>query len=363
MIKRTILQIIAILVIAGTGLAATTPYVDVVSMGGLKETAVTLPIVLTNATGIDLSAIGIDLGYDPNILENPTAAIGPAGTAADKSVVSSIPEPGVFRVGVVGLNNTVIGDGIVAYASFTIKPTATPGSTVLANAPSASDPGGNPVVVGSSNGFIRVLDQIPPLILFSPNNGEAVRSGSTFFITGGGTSGAQKYKLMYSIDNAVTWKIISSDLTGADYFYQWQVPAPLGNKKKCFVKVMGYNSNVKIAGDRSDKPFVIEVVKLTYPNGGKPPFSSGQDLTITWTTHATKKSVNKVKLSYTLDNGLTWKPFLSQPPPGSDPGSHTVQLPSVNRIKSNCKVKVVLKDGSGASVGSDVSDGAFTISP
>jgi len=37
--------------------------------------------------------------------------------------------------------------------------------------------------------------------------------------------------------------------------------------------------------------------------------------------------------------------------------------PSVAKTKSKCKVKVVLKDKDGNSVGSDLNDGYFTISP
>jgi hypothetical protein len=72
--------------------------------------------------------------------------------------------------------------------------------------------------------------------------------------------------------------------------------------------------------------------------------------------------VYQVRLLYTLDNGVTWKAFTSQPDLGSDPGSHTVQFPMVRGIKSECKVNVVLKDSSGNRVGSDTSDGLFTIS-
>jgi hypothetical protein len=120
---------------------------------------------------------------------------------------------------------------------------------------------------------------------------------------------------------------------------------------------------MKVGSDKSDRPFIIEVVRLTYPKGGKPPFSSGQDITITWTTYKTMNPVYQVRLLYTLDNGVTWKAFTSQTDLGSDPGSHTVQFPMVRGIKSEFKVKVVLKDGSGNKVDSDTNDGVFTMSP
>jgi hypothetical protein len=71
--------------------------------------------------------------------------------------------------------------------------------------------------------------------------------------------------------------------------------------------------------------------------------------------------VRQVRLFYSLDKGVTWKLFPSQPDPGSNPGSHKVTLP--NKTKLKCKVKVVLKDDKARTVGSDVSDGTFTIGP
>jgi hypothetical protein len=199
------------------------------------------------------------------------------------------------------------------------------------------------------------------MILLTPDEGEIIPSGSTYPIKWIGPEEAVKFKLKYSLDNGATWKAMHPEpyVTGTEYL--WEVPRPPGNKKSCLVKITGYSmSDARVSADQSDSPFTI-VLKLDYPDGGEPPFTSGQDITITWTTHATISPVNQVILSYTVDNGLTWKPFLSQPPAGSDPGSHTVQLPAVKRDKSNCKVKVVLKDGSGKKVGSDISNGVFTL--
>ena len=126
-------------------------------------------------------------------------------------------------------------------------------------------------------------------------------------------------------------------------------------------KVVGYRGTTKIGTDKSDKPSTIEVLKLDYPSEDNLVFWSEQDVTIRWTTHVTINPVNQARLFYSLDNGVTWKPFLSQPPLGSDPESYTVKLPKVTTNKTKCKVKVVLKDGNGKTVGSDVSDRVFTI--
>ena len=83
---------------------------------------------------------------------------------------------------------------------------------------------------------------------------------------------------------------------------------------------------------------------------------------ILWTTNPNVPSVDHVLLSYTLDNGATWKAINTSADP-SDDGSFVWTVPKVGKEKKNCKVKIVLKNASGKTLGSDVSDGVFTIQP
>jgi hypothetical protein len=72
--------------------------------------------------------------------------------------------------------------------------------------------------------------------------------------------------------------------------HDWTVPVPNGNKKSCLVKVVLYDSSDKQVGaDTSDDPFNIEVVELTYPNGGQT-LTPGATETITWATYSTIRS-------------------------------------------------------------------------
>ena len=90
--------------------------------------------------------------------------------------------------------------------------------------------------------------------------------------------------------------------------------------------------------------------------------TSGGQHTITWTTNATVAEVDHIVLSYTLNNGLSWKK-INPSADSADDGSFIWNVPDVSKQKNNCKVKIVLKDASGNTVGSDVSDGVFTIQP
>jgi hypothetical protein len=210
---------------------------------------------------------------------------------------------------------------------------------------------------GGWDAFVAFLAD--KLTLLAPNGGgDPLATGSNYEIRWAAPPEAT-FKLLYSLDNGATWKLIEKGITGSNK--TWVVPPITKNSKKCLVKVIGYdNKGTKIGADKSDGLFMIEVLKLTYPDGGES-FLPGSDITITWTTHVTIWPVDQVILSYSLDNGVTWKKFANQPPDNS--GSYQVTLPTPTKAKSKCKVKVVLKDDKGRKVGSDTSDGVFTISP
>jgi hypothetical protein len=197
-----------------------------------------------------------------------------------------------------------------------------------------------------------------PLALEAPNGGEVIPSGSNYTIEWEAPLEMATFKLKCSMDNGKQWIPIDSGIT--DTSYGWTVPTPRKNKKKCLVKVIGYDgSEKKVGADRSDWPFTIEVVKLTSPNGGET-CTSGDPYTITWTTNGTKKPVEKVVLKYTQNGGKKWKKIDRL---AEDTGTYEWTVPGVPKAKGKCLVKVVLKDANGKTVGSDTSDGYFTIEP
>jgi alkaline phosphatase len=216
-----------------------------------------------------------------------------------------------------------------------------------------------------------IVDTVAPYIavkLVSPNGGDTIPSGSKYTISWGAPPEAVKFKLLLSLDNGLTWFPIPKT---ADFIkstsYDWAVPKPWGNKKKCLVKVMGYKANgVNVGADKSDAPFMIEVVKLTDPNE-EGTLTCGVPNTITWTTNTTKRDVAKVKLYYTKNNGLTWIPIIALTDPAYlATGSHSYDqwIPTCNKPKDNCcKLRVELKDADGNILGTDASDGWLTIQP
>jgi hypothetical protein len=194
--------------------------------------------------------------------------------------------------------------------------------------------------------------------LLTPTAGEPLASGSSYQIQWEVPDSLGTFKLHYSLDDGTTWDPIADGLTGTTY-YDWTVPVLPNNKKTCRVRIQEFASGKKI-GEKKSSPFTIEVTRLTSPNGGDF-VPSGGTWPITWTTNQTMDTVDKVKLTYTLDNGLTWKPITTLT--GGNPGTHVWDVPTVKFDKTKCKVKVVLKDAAGKVVGSDVSDSPFTITP
>jgi len=248
--------------------------------------------------------------------------------------------------------------------SITLSATANTGSTFTGwsggtgSASSCTGTENCTFTITEDSSVTATFTAITAVKLLSPNGGEVIPSGSSYTIQWQAPANAHHYTLKLSMDNGMTWSTIASNITGNSY--DWNVPIPWNNKRKCFIKVIAFNaSNVKIGADSSDGPFTIEVIKLNTPNGGET-LTSGSTYNITWATNSTKKPVSKVILSYTLDGGVTWKAI---PAITGNPGTYSWTVPTVSTSKTKCKVKVVLKDSAGNTIGSDVSDAFFTISP
>jgi len=197
--------------------------------------------------------------------------------------------------------------------------------------------------------------------LLSPNGGESVASGSPFNVQWEATPDVMRFKLKYSLDNGSTWNWITpASVSGNSY--DWPVPTPMGNKKKCLLKVIGYDdTDANTGSDMTDSTFAIEVVKATFPDGGET-FTSGDPLTITWTTNATVDPVKKVKLFSTINGGITWKE-IDPTVPKTNTGSYAWTVPAVASAKTKCRIKVVLQAAGAKTLGTDASDGVFTTNP
>ena len=125
--------------------------------------------------------------------------------------------------------------------------------------------------------------------VLSPNGGDLFATGQPVPISWEAPAAAVKFKVFYSLDNGVTWVVITKDYI-TQKSHGWTAPLLTANKKSCLVKVVGYKNNgVLVGSDRSNAAFTIEVVKLTYPDGGNTLYS-GDTETLTWTVNADEEA-------------------------------------------------------------------------
>jgi hypothetical protein len=106
--------------------------------------------------------------------------------------------------------------------------------------------------------------------LLTQNSGGVVSGGTATNISWSAPANADKFKLLFSINNGMTWKPITADyVTGTNYV--WNVPAQNKDITGTRVKVVAFTAADDIAGsDASDKPFMIEVLKVASPNVQRP---------------------------------------------------------------------------------------------
>jgi hypothetical protein len=200
----------------------------------------------------------------------------------------------------------------------------------------------------------------------SPNGGDVIPSGSTATITYDASAGVTSVKVRYSLNGGVTWFPAIDAGASVIGSYNWAVPTPKKNKTKALVKVIGYNAAmVRVDADTSDAVFTIETVTITSPTTTDT-LTGGGTFPITWTTNGTSAAVDNFELFYSTNNGLTWKKIFTSAAGSGNPGTYTWDntslrpIPSPANPKHKSLIRLLLKDNTGATVGTDVSN-KFTI--
>ena len=97
-------------------------------------------------------------------------------------------------------------------------------------------------------------------------------------------------------------------------------------------------------------------IQVFSPNGGEI-IASGSPCPIQW--YADSRA-EEFELLYSVNKGKSWHPIATLT--GSFE-SYEWTVPEVVKRKTKCKVKVVLKDAGGVTLGSDVSDAYFRVNP
>ena len=133
--------------------------------------------------------------------------------------------------------------------------------------------------------------------IISPNGGESWLGGSTRAITWTYTN-VDNIRIEYSLDNGLTWLLLSSSYPASALGINWVVPAIGSNL--CKVRI---TSVLFFTQDESNTTFTIPepIVLLSYPIGGES-FGTGTGQYIEWST----AGVANVMAQYSTDNAATW---------------------------------------------------------
>jgi subtilisin family serine protease/N-acetylneuraminic acid mutarotase len=219
---------------------------------------------------------------------------------------------------------------------------------------------GEPLFEIASPNMERLAQAIGSKVaLLEPAGGEAVASGSTLTIRWDAPATAVTFSLDWSDDGGVTWRKLARRVRG--HSRPWTVPAPAGSLERCRIRVTAYGRTgrrvgVDISGRFAIRPLTIpepEVrFRLVTPNEAR------QYVLLAWETHATRAAVSSIGLAYSLDDGATWTAIGEL---AGDPGFHEwldtpdIPFPGIH----TCRLRVVLRDAAGASLGSGISPAFF----
>ncbi|MBI1268730.1 MAG: hypothetical protein GC193_15045 [Cryomorphaceae bacterium] len=189
----------------------------------------------------------------------------------------------------------------------------------------------------SNNNLIQdvsdsVFSMIAPLIVTSPNGGEAWAGGSTHAITWVATGTSNYYVLDYSLDGGSSWISINSYLYNTNGYYSWSVPNTPSTS--ALVRVRDYNAPCKT--DQSNATFTILAatpsISIYNPvNNGI--YYSGVNYSITWFSEYVIS--NQVQIELSTDGGATWT-YLSTLT--ENDGTFSWIPPTV--VSNNCFIRV-----------------------
>ena len=161
--------------------------------------------------------------------------------------------------------------------------------------------------INGSGGWVCGDDQLilhrdgtssDPITVVSPNGGEIITAGSTYFIEWN-SQNVIDVKIEYSTDNGVNWISIIDSIPSTG-IYDWTVPSTFTTEGR--VKISDLTDpNIF---DISDQSFTIQsskVITVISPNGGEI-LDGGSEYEIQWSS----EDVEFVKLEYSINNGASW---------------------------------------------------------
>ena len=198
----------------------------------------------------------------------------------------------------------------------------------------------------------------PKITITAPIAAQVIPSGGLlpFTILYDAPPEVTSIRVRYSLDGGVTWFPADGTPDVVAGSFDWNVPTPVKNSTKVLVKVIGFNaSNARVAAGTSAR-FTIEVVSITAPAPAEI-VPKGIPYLVNWTTNGTKAPVSSATVFYTFGSSGIWKPAAGTVVDPLTSFNWTVPSPPTGK---NAKLRVVLKDALGATVGRAIS-GTFRV--
>jgi trimeric autotransporter adhesin len=122
---------------------------------GTRGQNVSLPLAFV-ASGNQTSSLEWDLTYSTADFSAISVSVGPAATAAAKSLVCASPSAGRYNCVLFGLNRTLLSDGVVATATLTVSGSATNNSSSVSLAPGSSTGIGSVNPINGNAGTVAI---------------------------------------------------------------------------------------------------------------------------------------------------------------------------------------------------------------
>jgi len=178
-----------------------------------------------------------------------------------------------------------------------------------------------------SNSDFRIY--VPAITVTAPNTNVNLLAGANYQITWF-SNDVTNVNIEYSTDNGTNWLApIASNYAAASGSYTWTVQNTLSDN--CLIRI-----------SKSDEPSIFDVsdtvfriykpsIQVVSPNGGEN-WRVDSTATIRWVSF----DVTNVKLEYTIDDGVNWKPISLLEPDAAKQFSWVIP----NDVSNNVKVKI-----------------------
>jgi hypothetical protein len=191
-----------------------------------------------------------------------------------------------------------------------------------------------------------------------------VVAGSAHEVTWTAAPGEAAFTLKYSLNGGRRF-VVARDPGGrklakvAGTTAAWGVPHSLRKRPNCVLAVVSYDAaGRRMSVARSDESFAVKTVAITSPAEGDT-LTAGTYRGVTWECGPTAKPVAIILVSCTTDGGTTWTEVAEMP---GDAEGCGWSVPDVAQTSSLCRLRVELLSAKGAVLGTDVTEGEFTIS-